>query len=95
VPTARPEDATRLAEYAGDYLSSIACRSCKRDPDAVFKVEASADGTLSLWGQRWIPAGRDLFIRDDGKRSLGFARGADGRVSAVSAGSWRVADRIR
>jgi len=84
-----------LAEYAGDYLSSFACRSCPRDPDAVFRIEASADGSLSLWGQRWIPVARDLFVRDDGKRCLGFARGPDGRIAAVSAGSWRVADRIR
>jgi hypothetical protein len=34
-------------------------------------------------------------VRDDGKRRLGFARDAQGRLSAVSAGSWRVADRIR
>ena len=94
VPVARAADAGRLAEYAGDYLSSIACRSCPRDPDSVFTVTAKPDGTLSLWGQRWIPTGRDLFIRDDGKRKLGFARDAEGRVSAVSAGSWRVADRI-
>jgi CubicO group peptidase (beta-lactamase class C family) len=95
IPAARPEDAGRLAEYAGEYLSSIACRSCPREPESVFTIEAQADGTLSLWGQRWIPAARDLFVRDDGKRKLGFARDADGRVSAVSAGSWRVADRIR
>jgi CubicO group peptidase (beta-lactamase class C family) len=95
VPRANPADAARLAEYAGDYLSSIACRRCEREPDDVFTVEASPDGSLSLWGQRWIPTGPDLFIRDDGQRRLGFARGTDGRVSALSAGSWRVADRIR
>ena len=95
VPKARAEDAKRLAEYAGDYLSSIACRSCPRTPDDVFRVEANPDGTLSLWGQRWIPTEPDLFIRDDGKRRLGFARDAAGRLTAVSAGSWRVADRIR
>jgi CubicO group peptidase (beta-lactamase class C family) len=94
VPATRPDDAQRLEEYAGEYLSSIACRSCPRDPDSTFTVEAQPDGTLSLWGQRWIPAGRDLFVRDDGKRNLGFARDADHRVIAVSAGSWRVADRI-
>jgi hypothetical protein len=60
----------------------------------VFKLESSPDGTLALWGQRWVPVGGDLFVRDDGKRRLGFARDAQGRVSAVSAGSWRVADRI-
>jgi CubicO group peptidase (beta-lactamase class C family) len=95
LPSARPEDAMRLAEYAGDYLSSFACRSCPRDPDAIFKLEAAPDGTLSLWGQRWVPVGGDLFVRDDGKRRLGFARGSDGQITAVSAGSWRVADRIR
>jgi hypothetical protein len=79
----------------GEYLSSIACRSCPQDPESVFTLTAKPDGTLSLWGQRWIPTARDLFIRDDGKRLLGFARDAEGRVSAVSAGSWRVADRIR
>jgi CubicO group peptidase (beta-lactamase class C family) len=95
VPTASAADAGRLAEYAGQYLSSFACRSCPQDPDSIFEVAVQPDGTLSLWGQRWIPIGRDLFSRDDGKRNLGFARDAQGRVSAVSAGSWRVADRVR
>jgi CubicO group peptidase (beta-lactamase class C family) len=95
IPAARPEDAGRLAEYAGEYLSSIACRSCPREPEANFTVTATPDGALSMWGQRWIPADRDLFIRDDGKRQLGFARDPEGRVTAVSAGSWRVAARIR
>jgi hypothetical protein len=94
VPPARDEDAARLAAYTGKYLSSIACRSCPRTPESVFKVDANPDGTLSLWGQRWIPTAPDLFIRDDGRRHLGFARNAAGRLAAVSAGSWRVADRI-
>jgi CubicO group peptidase (beta-lactamase class C family) len=95
VPMPRSADAKRLSEYAGDYLSSIACRSCPQDPESIFTVEAKPDGTLVLWGQRWIPMERDLFIRDDGQTRLGFARGPDGRISAVSAGSWRVADRIQ
>ena len=95
VPTAQSADAARLAEYAGKYLSSIACRSCPREPESVFKLEAKPDGSLSLWGQRWIPVGHDLFIRDDGRTTLGFARDPAGRISAVSGGSWRVADRIR
>ena len=94
VPPARDEDAARLAAYTGKYLSSIACRSCPRTPESVFEVDANPDGTLSLWGQRWIPTAPDLFIRDDGRRHLGFARNAAGRLAAVSAGSWRVADRI-
>jgi CubicO group peptidase (beta-lactamase class C family) len=96
IPAARAADAERLAEYAGPYLSSIACRSCPRDEASIFTIEAKPDGTLALWGQRWIPTGeKDLFIRDDGKRRLGFARDSKGRIAAVSAGSWRVADRIR
>ena len=73
----------------------IACRSCPREPESVFHIDANPDGTLSLWGQRWIPTGQDLFIRDDGRRQLGFARDGAGRLTAVSGGSWRVADRIR
>ncbi|HWN05609.1 MAG TPA: serine hydrolase domain-containing protein, partial [Steroidobacteraceae bacterium] len=95
VPPARAEDSARLAEYAGEYLSSIACRSCPRTSESVFRVAASPDGTLALWGQRWIPSAPDLFIRDDGRGHLGFARDAAGRLTAVSAGSWRVADRVR
>jgi len=95
VPPARAADTRRLAEYAGEYFSSIACRSCPRTPESVFRIEAEPDGSLSLWGQRWIPSAPDLFIRDDGRRQLGFARDAAGRLAAVSAGSWRVADRIR
>jgi len=94
VPRARAEDGNRLAEYAGDYLSSIACHTCPLDSESVFRVEAHPDGTLSLWGQRWIPTAPDLFTRDDGARQLGFARDDAGRVIAVSAGSWRVADRL-
>ena len=94
VPTAQSADAARLAEYAGKYLSSIACRSCPREPESIFTLEAKPDGSLSLWGQRWIPVGHDLFIRDDGRTTLGFARDPAGRISAVSGGSWRVGDRI-
>jgi hypothetical protein len=95
VPTPKIADAARLSEYAGNYLSSIACRSCPREPDSIFTVEAKPDGTLSLWGQRWIPVRQDLFIRDDGRTYLGFARDPAGGITAVSGGSWRVADRIR
>ena len=95
VPTPKIADAARLSEYAGNYLSSIACRSCPREPDSIFTVKAKPDGTLSLWGQRWIPVGQDLFIRDDGRTYLGFARDPAGGITAVSGGSWRVADRIR
>jgi hypothetical protein len=83
-----------LRQYAGRYLSSLACHSCAASEEGVFTVEANGDGTLSLWGQTWIPFGRDLFIREDGKRFLGFRRDRRGVPVAVTGGSWRVADRI-
>ena len=94
VPPANPSEAGRLAEYAGRYLSSIACRSCPDAEVQAFTVTAQSDGSLALWGQRWLPLGGDLFVRDDGVRRIGFARDAGGRIVAVSGGSWRVADRI-
>ncbi|MGQ0590198.1 MAG: serine hydrolase domain-containing protein [Sphingosinicella sp.] len=94
VPQARPEDAPRLAQYGGRYLSSLACRSCPEAAGQVFILTAAEDGTLRFWGQRWLPLGEDLFVRDDGQRLLGFSRHADGRIASISGGSWRVADRI-
>jgi len=95
IPAPKPENAAALEEYAGRYLSSFACHTCAGADEESFILEAQANGTLSLWGQTWIPLRPDLFIRDDGRRLLGFARGADGVLVTVSAGSWRVADRVR
>jgi hypothetical protein len=94
VPAADPADAARLAEYAGRYLSSLACRTCPLDEDQVFTLAAAEDGSLRLWGGRWLPIGPDLFVNDDGRRRLGFSRRPDGRIASVSGGSWRVADRL-
>lgn len=44
------------------------------------------DGALSVWGGRWIETERDLFVRDDGRRLLGFIRDANGEVDAMSGG---------
>jgi CubicO group peptidase (beta-lactamase class C family) len=95
VPKPDPANAKALQEYAGRYLSSLACHTCPGSDEDAFTVEANADGTLSLWGQTWIPWKRDLFIRDDGKRLLGFQRDREGVPVAVTGGSWRVADRIK
>jgi hypothetical protein len=60
----------------------------------VFVLKAQANGTLLLWGQTWVPIRKDLFVRDDGKRLLGFARDEENRIVSVTGGSWRVADRL-
>jgi CubicO group peptidase (beta-lactamase class C family) len=95
VPKPDAANSAALQEYAGTYLSSLACHTCARSAEDEFTVEANADGTLSLWGQRWIRYDHDLFIRDDGRRFLGFRRDERGIPVAVTGGSWRVADRIQ
>jgi hypothetical protein len=94
VPAIDAKNAPALGEYAGRYISSIACRSCPLDDDQVFVVKTQENGTLSLWGQTWVPLRRDLFVRDDGKRLLGFARDEKSKIVSVTGGSWRVADRL-
>ncbi len=95
VPKPDPKGAGALAEYAGSYISTLACRTCPGSEEDAFEVTVDPAGTLGLWGQTWVPLRKDLFIRDDGKRSLGFARNAKGQVVSVTGGSWRVADFIR
>jgi len=95
VPKSDPTRTTNLQEYAGRYRSSLACHTCAdADRDQDFELTLRSDGTLDLWGQQWVPLDRDLFVRSDGKRLLGFARDKAGRVKVVSGGSWRVADRL-
>lgn len=94
VPAADAKNAPALAEYAGRYISSITCRTCPLSDDQVFVVKTQPNGALSLWGQTWVPLRRDLFIRDDGKRLLGFARDEKNKIVSVTGGSWRVADRL-
>jgi hypothetical protein len=94
VPATDAKNAPALAEYAGRYISSITCRTCTLSDDQVFVVKSQPNGTLSLWGQTWVPLPRDLFVRDDGKRLLGFARDEQNKIVSVTGGSWRVADRL-
>jgi CubicO group peptidase (beta-lactamase class C family) len=94
VPAADAKNVPALNEYAGRYISSITCRTCTLDDDQVFMVKTQPNGTLSLWGQTWVPLRKDLFVRDDGKRLLGFARDEKDRIVSVTGGSWRVADRL-
>ena len=95
VPKTDPALTPSLREYGGLYRSSLACHSCRElDPEQDFEVAVGADGVLELWGQEWVPLERNLFVRTDGERLLGFARDKLGQVAVVSGGSWRVADRL-
>ena len=96
VPKPVPASTSKLEEYAGRYRSSLACHTCRDvGPGQDFELSVRADGVLELWGRQWVPLERDLFVRTDGERLLGFARDASGGVAVVSGGSWRVADRVQ
>ena len=81
-----------LAPYVGSYRAS--CHTCA-DPPPVPEFDVTADrGALELWGDRWVPIGKDLFARADGRGRLAFIRDPQGRVIALTGGSWRVGERI-
>jgi CubicO group peptidase (beta-lactamase class C family) len=95
-PAPRAEDALRLARFAGTYRATPWCHTCPGGGAFVqdFEVEANPDGTLTLWDTRWVEIGPLLFASEDGRRKLGFAEDASGRVLALTAGSWRVLERL-
>jgi hypothetical protein len=85
-----------LESYAGSYRASFSCHTCTdgdRPPVPEFDVTID-DGTLQLWGDRWIPVGKDLFAGEDGRARLAFVRDEQGRITALTGGSWRVGERI-
>lgn len=99
-PTEAPKPDPSMTEalrraYAGRYRSSFSCQTCGVEAGEVFEVAVKSDGTLSVWGRRWVRLKPDLFVSDDGRRLLGFARDANGRVETMSGGSWRVANRLQ
>jgi len=93
-PTAT--DAGRLRRFAGKYRASIYCHSCRDGGPNVqeFEVTANQDGTVSIWGERWTQVGPLYFASADGRKHLGFAEDQAGRIIALTAGSWRVLERI-
>lgn len=96
VPVPRAEAADRLRRFAGTYRASIFCHSCKDGGPNVqdFEVTANNDGTLSVWGDRWVEVSPLYFVSADGRKRIGFAEDKAGRVFALSGGSWRVIERV-
>jgi CubicO group peptidase (beta-lactamase class C family) len=96
-PVAHPGDAARLARFAGTYRANNWCHTCTGDegPDVQdFEVEANDDGTIGVWGSRWVEVSPLYFVGTDGRGRIGFAEDASGRIVALTAGSWRVVERI-
>ncbi len=97
VPTPRADDSGRLRRFAGLYRANIFCHSCPDGGPNVqdFDVRANDDGTITVWDQRWVPVDSLYFASLDGRRHIAFAGDAGGRITALTAGSWRVLERIR
>ena len=93
----RAEDAESLRRFAGTYRATTFCHSCPDGGPFVqdFEVTANSDGTLTLWDQSWVQAAPLYFVSPDGRRRIGFKEDASGKIVAVSAGSWRVLERLR
>jgi hypothetical protein len=94
-PRPPPARAVDVAPYVGRYRASTQCHSCAEPNGPEFELAADGQGGLRVFGGAWRPLGGDLFVNPADGRTLAFVRGADGAVSAVSGGSWRVGERIR
>ena len=96
IPKPRKEDAERLRRFAGKYRANNFCHSCPDGGRNVqdFQVKANEDGTISLWDQAWVPVEPLYFVSSDGSRHIGFKEDAKGQIVALSAGSWKVLERI-
>lgn len=94
-PAAFESARRELGAFAGTWLANNYCRSCPGAAEEAqrFEITDNRDGSLTLWETRWRPIGPLLFADESGRRRIGFRRDAAGRVSAVSAGSWRVLER--
>jgi CubicO group peptidase (beta-lactamase class C family) len=96
-PKADPAAVPRLQRLAGTYRGAIWCHTCPFDPDRVqdAKVSVNADGSISVWDERWIEVS-PLFFRGavDANRRIGFHADAQGNITALTSGSWMVMERL-
>lgn len=86
-----------LTRFAGSYRNDIWCHSCPAGargflPSAV-KITVNDDGTLSLWGGRWVQIEPLLFRLtggrlDNGEVVIAFRDDAAGRITHFFNGAW-------
>ncbi len=100
-PPAIPQPSAALVpqakKVAGKYRATTWCHTCPFDPDRVqdFEVVAHDDGSITVWDRRWIAVEPLLFAGADGRGRIGFHLEEKGEVDAMTAGSWRVLERLR
>jgi CubicO group peptidase (beta-lactamase class C family) len=95
-PTADPKNVPRLQRFAGKYRGNLWCHTCPFDPERVFDVAVTVnpDGSLQSMDERWIEVEPRFFRSADGKRRIGFAEDKSGKITAMTAGSWLVYERL-
>ncbi|HYF38739.1 MAG TPA: serine hydrolase domain-containing protein [Gemmatimonadales bacterium] len=95
-PRAQPASSEALRRFEGKYRPTIYCHSCRGSgPDfGEFEVTANEDGSISLWDERWFEVSPRYFVSADGRSRIGFAEDSAGRIFALTAGSWRVLERV-
>ena len=95
-PKPQPANAAGLRRFQGKYRPSIYCHSCGGNgPDfGEFDVTANEDGSISLWDERWFEVSPRFFVSANGRSRIGFAEDRSGRIFALTAGSWRVLERV-
>jgi hypothetical protein len=59
-----------------------------------FEVISNDDGTITVWDDRWVEVSPLYFVSVDGQDRLGFAEDEAGRIVALTAGAWRVLERL-
>ena len=95
-PKADPANVPHLKRLEGTYRANIWCHTCPFDPDRVqdMRVKVNDDGTLDVWGEKWIEVAPLFFRNPDGRRRIGFHEDAKGNITALTAGSWMVLERL-
>ena len=96
-PAPSPDPQGKLKKFEGLYRGNLFCHSCKNPLEvAEVEVKSNQDGTITVWDDRWVQTSPLLFVRMDGKRKIGFQEDSKtGRILQMSAGSWKVMEKIK
>jgi CubicO group peptidase (beta-lactamase class C family) len=96
IPVPAPDSSGALKRFAGLYRANLYCHTCKNPlPVAEVEVTSNDDGTITVWEDRWVQTTPLLFVRLDGKRKIGFQEDKSGRILQMSAGSWKVLEKVK
>lgn len=97
VPPPDPAAVARLRRFEGTYRGLPWCRTCPPDPSRFTELAVAVreDGALMIGDEPWVEV-EPLFFRptDGTPRRIGFAEEADGRITALTGGSWLVMEKL-